>query len=141
MWSEAYRIEPGERADEEVGRFPDGRQLLLTARFRPAVLGDSEGRFVALLFFAPDGSLLESQVRKLGLRSQVSDEATRNAVEAWANELLPFERAAIEIQPFDVSVLGEEFAQLTLELEDDTGSKVVVPSGAFVPGWPFTNEE
>jgi hypothetical protein len=141
MWSEAYRVEPGERADEEVGRFADGRQLLLTARFRPALLGDTECRFVALLVFARDGSLLESQVRNLGLRSEVSDGATRSAVEAWAKELAPYELAAIEIQPFDVSVLGEDFAQLTLELEDESGSKVVVPSGAFVPGWPFTNEE
>ena len=141
MWSAAYRIEPGERADQEVGRFPDGRQLLLTARFRPTILGDTECRFVALVVFAPDGSRLESEIRSLGLRSHVSDAAVLSALQAWSKELDPFERAAIAIQPFEISSLGQEFGPLTLEAENEPGSAVVVPSGVFVPGWPFANEE
>ena len=128
-----YPIRVGERADEVVGRFPDGRQLLLTTRFGPAARTDGEHSMLAQLIFDEEGAVLSSDVHSLGLAEGLTSDAVSAAITAALAALPPLETHPIQVQAIPTALLGEAFAPVTLTCEEEPDLTVsIVGDAVFI---------
>jgi hypothetical protein len=134
-----YAIEVGEHPEEIVGRFDDGRQLLLTIRFGPVTRDDGEHTMLAQLIFDRDGAVLSSDVRSIGLSENLSPDAVRGAIDSALMRLPPLRIRTIHVHAIPVGLLGDAFAPITLTCDEDPGLHVTIGGndGVFIPTLPF----
>jgi hypothetical protein len=102
-------LEPDGYLAKHVGRLSDGRQVVLTEPFIPAIGNESGREFCATYLFDSQGTLVTAHIDDLGPRSQLDAEQARNIRNRRLADLGAITSSRIEIWPFVVEAFGVTF--------------------------------